>query len=46
MEGADPQGKRTLTVITKVDKLNANEQISVKTGGLGFVCVRNRTDED
>jgi len=33
-------------VITKIDKLNLNEPITVKTGGLGFVCVRNLTDEE
>ena len=42
----DKQGQRTLTVITKVDMRESNEPIQALSGGLGFVCVRNRTSEE
>lgn len=47
---ADKKGSRTLAVVTKVDKCPeglynkiTDNAVSI---GLGYVCVRNRTDED
>lgn len=42
----DRQGQRTLTVITKIDIRQSSDPIQALSGGLGFVCVRNRTDEE
>ena len=42
----DKQGQRTLTVITKIDKRESTEPIQALSGGMGFVCVRNRTSEE
>lgn len=42
----DRSGQRTLTVITKIDMRQSNEPVSALSGGLGFVCVRNRNDEE
>ena len=42
----DKTGERTLSVITKIDLRNSNEPIQELSGGLGYVCVRNRTDEE
>ena len=42
----DQTGSRTLTVITKVDLRPENQPIQVPKSGLGFVCVRNRTNEE
>ena len=35
-----------MTVITKIDMRESNEPIQALSGGLGFVCVRNRTSEE
>ncbi|KAG0619429.1 hypothetical protein M758_4G139100 [Ceratodon purpureus] len=46
----DKDGKRTLAVVTKVDKAPEGLLEKVTTDavniGLGYVCVRNRTDDD
>ena len=46
----DQEGKRTLAVVTKVDKAPEGLLEKVTTNavniGLGYVCVRNRTDQD
>ena len=46
----DREGKRTLAVVTKVDKAPEGLLEKVTTNavniGLGYVCVRNRTDQD
>ena len=46
----DPEGKRTLAVVTKVDKAPEGLLEKVTTNavniGLGYVCVRNRTNQD
>ncbi|CAM6129770.1 unnamed protein product [Calypogeia fissa] len=49
-QDADKKGERTLAVVTKVDK--APEDVYEKVTaddvniGLGYICVRNQTDED
>lgn len=53
-KAVDPQGKRTLGVITKVDLCKADTKIAEKLRGegnnvkleLGFVSVRNRSPDD
>lgn len=46
----DKEGKRTLAVVTKVDKAPEGLVEKVTTDavniGLGYICVRNRTDSD
>ena len=44
----DPLGKRTLTVVTKIDKRDEhfNEKLKTMSDGLGVVCVRNRTNQE
>lgn len=46
----DKEGKRTLAVVTKVDKAPEGLLEKVTTDavniGLGYICVRNRTDAD
>ena len=42
----DRQGQRTLTVITKMDLRQSTEPIDSLSGGLGYVCVKNRTAEE
>ena len=46
----DQEGKRTLAVVTKVDKAPEGllEKVTANAVniGLGYVCVRNRTDQD
>ena len=42
----DRQGQRTLTVLTKLDLRQSHDPIEAPSSGLGFVCLRNRTDEE
>ena len=45
----DPEGKRTLTIATKIDRREKHsfaKQFKDQNSGLGLVCVRNRTQEE